>query len=360
MKTPKYLQLYHDLREEIVSGVWPQGTKAPSKRAAAERAGVSLVTAEQAYALLCEEGYLEARQRSGYFVMYRRDGGYFSPADDPLPRAVPAAPTQQGEAFPFSVLARQTRRVLQEQGEALLARAPGEGVPALRQAIARYLARSRGLSVAPRQVLIGSGAEYLYGLIVKILGRDRKYAAEDPSYEKIAQVYQAEGADCELLPLGPDGLISSALWKSGAQVLHVTPYHSFPSGVTADASKRLEYVRWAERPGRYLVEDDFDSEFRLSGRPQETLFALAGGKGVLYLNTFSRTIAPSLRAGYLVLPEDLLPLYGERAGFYSCPVPVMEQYVLAGLLDSGELERHINRVRRKKRAENTAQAAPPP
>ena len=346
---PAYLQLYGELRQKILSGAWPNGTKAPSKRETAGQAGVSVITAEHAYALLCEEGYLEARERSGYFVLYRQDGGYYAPAPAVHAPLAPLPPPPR-EAFPFSVLAKTMRKVLGERGEALLVKAPGEGVPALREAVARYLVRSRGLSVLPEQVFIGSGAEYLYGLIVRLLGRERIYAAEYPSYEKIAQVYQAEGVRCELLRLGKNGIHSADLWRTGASVLHVTPYHSFPSGVSADASKRREYVRWAEAPDRYLVEDDFYSEFSLSGKPTETLFSLSGGQKALYVNTFSQTIAPSMRAGYLVLPEALLPLYKKRAGFYSCPVPTFEQYVLAELLDSGSFERHINRVRRRLRA----------
>ena len=350
---PAYLRLYETLREQILSGAWPWGARIPSKRATAEKEGVSVITAEHAYALLCEEGYLQARQRSGYYVLYRRDGGYFAPAAQ-HPAAARPAPRLPRETFPFSVLAGTMRKVLQDQRETLLVKAPGEGIPELRAAIARYLQRSRGLSVAPAQIIIGSGAEYLYGLIVRLLGRDRVYAAEDPSYEKIARVYRAEGVRCDMLRLGKTGILSEDLWAARASVLHVTPYHSFPSGVTADASKRAEYVRWAaDRPDRYLVEDDFSSEFSLSGKPTETLFALSGGRKVLYVNTFSLTIAPSLRAGYLVLPEALLPVYRERAGFYSCPVPAFEQYVLQELLDSGSLERHINRVRRRLRAQTT-------
>ena len=348
---PAYLQLYEELRQKILSGAWPHGTKAPSKRETAGQAGVSVITAEHAYALLCEEGYLQARQRSGYFVLYRRDGGYFAPAAQ-HPAAARPAPRLPRETFPFSVLAGTMRKVLQDQRETLLVKAPGEGIPELRAAIARYLQRSRGFSAAPAQIIIGSGAEYLYGLIVRLLGRDRVYAAENPSYEKIAQVYQAEGVRCEMLRLGKNGILSGDLWKSGASVLHVTPYHSYPSGATADATKLREYVRWAEAPDRYLVEDDFTSEFSLSGKPTETLFSLSGGRKALYVNTFSLTIAPSMRAGYLVLPEDLIPLYRKRAGFYSCPVPTFEQYVLAELLDSGSFERHINRVRRRLRGKN--------
>ena len=166
---PAYLRLYEELRGKILSGAWAYGTKAPSKRETAEQTGVSVITAEHAYELLCEEGYLEARERSGYFVLYRQDGGYFAPAPA-LSAPLSPMPPPPREAFPFSVLARTMRKILGDREEALLVKAPGEGVPALREAVARYLARSRGLNVSPDQIFIGSGAEYLYGLIV----RDRK------------------------------------------------------------------------------------------------------------------------------------------------------------------------------------------
>ena len=243
---PAYLQLYEQLREDIVKGVYPYRSKLPSKRTLAEDAGASVITVEHTYALLCDEGYIESRQRSGYFVSFRADGG-FAPAPA-FPAAVPHMAHREGtpeEAFPFSVLAGTMRRVLSEYGEGVLERSPNPGCPQLREAIARYLARSRGVMADPGQIVIGSGAEYLYGRVVELLGRDRVYGIESPSYRKIRQVYQAAGVTCRLLPLGQDGIDSAALWASDAGVLHLTPYRSFPSGVTATASKRHGYRRWA-------------------------------------------------------------------------------------------------------------------
>ena len=204
-----------------------------------------------------------------------------------------------------------------------------------------------------KAVFVGSGAEYLYGLIVQLLGAARIYAAEDPSYEKIALVYRAHGASLELLPLGADGIRSDALAATRASVLHITPYRSYPSNVTASAAKRREYIRWASEPGRYIVEDDFSSEFTVASKPEETVFSLAESGNVIYLNTFSQTVAPSLRMGYMVLSEKLAAQYAERIGFYSCTVPLFEQLVLAELLESGDYERHIRRTRRtlRKRTE---------
>ena len=342
-----YLQLYHQLRGDIVSGVYPNGKKLPSKRLLAEQTGVSVITVEHAYAILCDEGYLEPRERSGYFVSYSA-ADCFPVAEPDSVRQLPSA-RDLADDFPFSVLAKTMRPVLSEYGESILVKSPNNGCTELRKAIAAYLARCRGINVAPSQIVIGSGAEYLYGLIVQLLGRERVFALENPSYEKIRRVYLANGVTCDMLRLGSDGIRTSELARTNASVLHVTPFHSFPSGITASAGKRSEYIRWAHSRGGYIVEDDFDSEFTLSSKAEDTLFSLEPKRSVLYLNTFSKTIAPSMRLGYMVLPESLTDAFEQSVGFYSCTVPVFEQYVLAELLSNGDFERHINRVRRRRR-----------
>lgn len=347
---PAYLQLYMQMRSNIIEGVYPFGSKLPSKRILAAEAGVSTVTVEHAYALLCDEGYIESRQRSGYFVCFRTDDGFASTATDVRFSAPAAQQPSDAPDFPFSVLTRTMRGVISDYGHGILQRSPNLGCPQLRSAIARYLARSRGIHAEPEQIVIGSGAEYLYSLIVSVLGRERSYGIEFPSYSMIRQVYEASGAALQMLPLGSDGIESSALWASSADVLHITPYRSFPSGVTATASKRHEYLRWAER-GKYIVEDDFESEFSVSRKPEETLFSLSGRENVIYMNSFSKTVSASLRVGYMVLPKPLLPAFEKSVGFYSCTVPTYIQLVLASILDSGDFERHINRVRRQKRKE---------
>ncbi len=342
-----YLQLYQHLRNDIVAGVYAHGSRLPSKRQLAEDTGVSLVTVEHAYAILCDEGYLESRERSGYFVAYRAGDCFPGTAADRS--HVEPEPHSAGGEFPFSVLARTMRRVLSDYGESLLVKSPNNGCAALRQAIGDYLARSRGIRVKSAQIVIGSGAEYLYGLIVQLLGRERIYAVEDPSYDKIRRVYRANGVTVEPLRLGVDGVRTDELRCTAATVLHVTPFRSFPSGVTASAGKRVEYIRWASERGGYIVEDDFDSEFSLSSKAEDTVFSLEPEHSVIYLNTFSKTVAPSIRVGYMVLPPSLLDAFERSVGFYSCTVPLFEQYVLAELLRSGDFERHLNRVRRKRR-----------
>jgi GntR family transcriptional regulator/MocR family aminotransferase len=185
-------------------------------------------------------------------------------------------------------------------------------------------------------------------LIVGLLGREYIYGIEFPSYNKIEQVYHAAGVHLERLSLGQDGIDGRVLQHTRAQVLHISPYRSFPTGVTASASKRHEYLRWAKE-GRYIVEDDFESEFSVSKKAEETLFSHATHDNIIYMNTFSRTVSPSLRVGYMVLPKTMVKDFEEKLGFYSCTVPTYIQLVLARLIDNGDFERQINRVRRRKR-----------
>lgn len=345
LKVSAYMQLYRQLRRDIISGELKRGSRLPSKRLLAGELGLSLVTVEHAYALLVDEGYAEARERSGYFAAF----GGETRQEKPLPPVeLEQTPSDVPEDFPFSALAKTMRRVLTEYDRRILTKSPGSGCVELRSAIAAYLERSRGLDVSPEQIVIGSGAEYLYSMIVQLLGRDTLFAHEQPCYNRITQVYEANGAHCTALPMGEDGIISSALQSCRAGVLHVTPFNSYPSRVTASASKRHEYAAWALEKDSFIVEDDYDSEFSSVTKHIDTIFSLAP-ENTIYLNTFTRTLVPSIRTAYMVLPRRLLEQYREKLGFYSCTVPVFEQFVLAEYINSGELERYINRRRRKMR-----------
>lgn len=347
-KKPVYIQLYEFIKKDIMEGVYAYGAKLPSKRVISEETGVSIITVAHSLSLLCDEGYIESRERSGFYVTYS-DTALFPP---PPPVSPPPVYPQSGageDVFPFSVLAKTMRSVLSDYGETILIKSPNFGMTELRSALSKYLQRSRGMSLSPEQIIIGSGAEYLYSLIVQTLGRELTYAIEKPSYDKIEAVYRANGVKLDMLSLGPNGVESRALSDTCARVLHITPYRSFPSGVTADASKRQEYLRWAGKT-KYIIEDDFESEFTVSTKPEETVFSLSKNENVVYINTFSKTVAPAVRVGYMVVPAALLPLFQEKVGFYSCTVPAFDQLTIARLIENGDFERHINRVRRKKRA----------
>lgn len=348
---PIYLQVYRQIRDDIIAGAFPYNSKLPSKRMLADEIGISTITAEHAYSLLCDEGYAEARERSGYFVIFRQADCFASSkaaSDLPINRNVL---TQAYPNFPVSVLSKTMRKVLTDYYDVILEKSPNTGCLKLRNAIKQYLLRNRAMNVEVDQIVIGSGAEYLYTLIIELLGKDKIFAIENPSYEKLERIYRTAGVSCELLPLSTEGIDSSSLSTTKADVLHTTPYRSYPSGVTASASKKHEYIKWAEKGNRFIIESDYGSEFSVSSQPTETLFKLSNSDNVIYLNTFSKTISSSMRVGYMVLPERLINTFEEKLGFYSCTVPTFEQYVLTELLNNGDFERHINRVRRKLRKE---------
>ncbi len=346
---PIYLQLYEQVREDIINGVYPYRSKLPSKRTMESELSISTVTVEHAYGLLDEEGYVEARERSGYVVIFKESDG-FAHHGEPL-RIKAYHEESESAQFPFSVLTKTMRRVMSDYGERILERSPNNGREELRIAISGYLARNRGVRVDPERIVVGSGAEYLYGMIVDLFGEDCIFGIEDPSYEKIEKVYEASKVRLDRLPLRRDGIDSNALSKTKASVLHISPYRSYPTGITASASKRHEYIRWAKKGERYIVEDDFESEFSVSTKSEETLFSLSDDDNVIYMNTFTRTISPSIRVGYMVLPSRLVGVFEQKLGIYSCTVPTFEQFVLAELISSGDFERHVNRVRRRKRKE---------
>ena len=346
----KYYALYRELKEKIRSGEYRAEEKLPSKRVMADLTGYSLVTVEAAYGMLEDEGYISARERSGYYVCRIDAPGA---GDRSRERGGICHLAEEGESaageFEYSVWFKTVRRVLAEQGDRLFVKSPGKGCAILRNAIADYLLRYRGMTADPRRIVIGSGSEQLYETAVKLLGRDKTFGIEDPCYEQIPSVYEGMGVRVCRLPMGSDGIRGEALRGGGFDVLHVTPFHSYPSGVTTSIARRYEYLSWAERTGNYIVEDDFDSEFFIPGHPIESLYALASGQRVIYINTFSKSLSPAMRMGYMIRPEELIPVYDERLGRLSCSVPVLDQYILAEFIASGSFERHLNRMRRKMR-----------
>ena len=345
-----YIQLYEQIKRDIIAGFYAYSQRLPSKRVMADDTHVSVITVAHAYGLLCDEGYVQGKERSGFYVIYKKsDFLYSTPSAQRDTVKNAALPAKKGE-FPFSLLAKKMRKVIADYGERILVKSPNSGCFELQNAISLYLARNIGIVASPEQIIIGSGAEYLYGITVQLL-HETLYALEKPSYERIARVYTANSVMCDFLTLGADGILTEELERTRAKVLHVTPFNSFPSGISADASKRREYIEWAKRRDAYIVEDNYDSELTVSKRFAETLYSMDDCGRVIYMNTFSNTIAPSLRIGYMVLPDKLLSRFKAELGFYSCTVPVFDQYVIAELLQSGDFERHINRVRRERRKE---------
>jgi len=349
---PLYEALYRCIREDILSGALKAGEKLPSKRALAENLEVSKITVETAYNQLLAEGFIRSQEKVGYFVesLQRQT----APA---VSRLATEAPVEDlidltGDSpshFPFSVWSSLQREVMLDLGEGLLLPLHNQGLPALRNAIARHLTEFRGMQVDPDNILIGAGTDFLYNLLVQLLGRDKRYGVEEPGYGKIQKIYEAAGASCNRLSLDRQGVDPEELGDT--QVLHISPSHHFPSGIVTSLSRRQELLAWAaESEDRYIIEDDYDSEFRFNAHPLPAMHTLDGGEKVIYLNTFSKTLAPSIRISYMVLPGSLMEIFRKKLGFYSCTVPSFEQHTLARFISRGYFEKHINRMRKQYKA----------
>ena len=347
----KYYSLYSYIRDDILAGRIKSGDKLPSKRALAENLSVSVITVQTAYEQLLAEGYIYSEERSGYFVA-SVNADFYGRREIPPERGEEVKKfkvdfvkgSTATQLFPFSVWARLMRRVLSDCGEHLLERVPCDGDKELKRAIASYLYRARAIDVDPRYVVIGAGAEYLYGVIVQLLGRDKTFAVENPGYGKISATYKLNGAKCAYIGVTQSGINCEEVEGSGADVLHVSPSHQFPTGAVTPASGRARLINWANAGNRYIIEDDYDSEFRLSGKPLQCMHNLCPDR-VIYMNTFSKSLAPSMRMGYMVLPQPLYKKYLSIFGHSACVVPLFEQKTLAAMLDGGYFERHINRLK---------------
>lgn len=347
----KYYALYCAVRDDILSGNLKAGEKLPSKRSLSEHLGVSVITVQTAYEQLLAEGYVISEERRGYFVAevnaVKTSPVTFSESEEERDKKYSldlCSGRAPAKLFPFSIWARLMRETLSEEGEHLLERVPCDGDRALKRAIAAYLYRFRGLRVNPECVVVGAGAEYLYGVIVQLLGRDKPYAIENPAYGRVPRTYALNGARCAPIPVGERGVDADKVEQSGACALHISPSHQYPTGAIIPAANRSRLIAWAERTGAYIVEDDYDSEFRLFGKPLQTMAAMDPER-VIYLNTFSKTLAPSMRLGYMVLPPLLYARYRAIYGESANVVPLFEQKTLAKMIDGGYFERHVNRLR---------------
>jgi GntR family transcriptional regulator/MocR family aminotransferase len=347
----KYYSLYSHIRDDILCGNLHSGEKLPSKRSLAQNLSVSVITIQTAYDQLLAEGYIISRERSGYFVADVNVDFYGeSEVTYPEQRTKKTykldlvSGSTPAKLFPFSVWAKLMRATLADEGEHLLERVPCDGDSSLKVAIADYLYRCRGVKVNPRYVVIGAGAEYLYGVIVQLLGRDKFYAVENPGYNKISSTYKLYGANCCYINVSEQGADVEEIENSDADVLHISPSHQFPTGGVMTAGARARLIKWAQERDAYIIEDDYDSEFRLYGKPLQSMLGL-NKERVIYINTFSKSLAPSMRMGYMVLPpiiyEKFLSIFGRSANV----VPLFEQKALALMISGGHFERHINRLK---------------
>ena len=345
---PLYEALYRCIRQDILDGKLQPGEKLPSKRALAEHLELGKITVEAAYAQLLAEGYIRSREKVGFFVEAMERPNIASnsqPLSDPEDEKEPVLLdlTANGTGhFPFTVWSRLQREVILDYDRQLLLPLPNQGIPELRQAIADHLSAFRGMAIDAENILIGAGTDFLYNLLIQLLGRERSYAVEEPGYGKIRMIYAANGVRCVSVPMDDLGIMPEKL--ADAQVLHFSPSHHFPTGLVTPMSRRQELLGWAAK-GNWIIEDDYDSEFRFASHPLPALQSMAPER-VIYINSFSKSLAPSIRISYMVLPPKLMAEFRSRLGFYGCTVPSFEQHTLARFLSRGHFEKHINRMRR--------------
>ena len=352
-----YEYLYKCIKNDILQGNIRAGEKLPSKRTFAKNLGISVITVENAYEQLIAEGYIYSIPKKGFYVTDLKkevetekktvtremvpitggESGYFADF---------TSNQTQSELFPFTVWTRMIREVLGENQIQLMTNPPCGGIYPLREAIAKYLKEFRDMTVLPEQIIIGAGTEYLYGLLIQLLGREKVYAVENPGYRKIAKIYRSWKVACEYIDMDEEGVRIEELQRKQVDILHISPSHHYPTGIVMPVSRRYELLGWASKSSRhYIIEDDYDSELRLGGQPIPTMQSIDVSDRVIYMNTFTKTLASTVRISYMILPPPLLEQFYERLSFYSCSVSNFEQYTLGKFIEEGFFEKHINRLR---------------
>ena len=357
-----YEYVYQQIRDDIVAGRIAAGEHLPSKRAFASHLGISVITIENAYSQLLAEGYICSKPRRGYYACELPEAPVLASAETELDRDSASAGLNARDAdgraeqfAPLSPSALEAARLWQsalratltsEDEREIFSPAPAQGTMRLRRAIAHHLRGTRGMNVDPDNIVIGAGAQLLDTMLVQLLGSEKIYAVEDPGYLRLTRIYQAMGCEVRHVPLDGEGVNLNALLNTGADVLHLMPSHQYPTGLVTSIARRYALLSWAaERPGRYLIEDDFDCEFRLAGKPIPALASIDAAQSVIYTNTFSKSLSSALRLAYMVLPDELMERFRRELGFYASSVSSVDQVALARLLESGDYERHVNRVR---------------
>ncbi|KIL52633.1 PLP-dependent aminotransferase family protein [Jeotgalibacillus soli] len=353
---PLYEQLYAHIKQEIIDGRLPFQAKLPSKRNLADFLQLSQTTIEMSYQQLVAEGYIEAIPRKGYFVLAFEDLAYVkkdqigaSKTDDNTttarfnfhPSKIDTSP------FPFHRWRKHAKDVIDERHQDLLLLGHFQGDLVLREEISTYLYHSRGVRCTADQVVIGAGIEHLLPQLIFLLGKEAVYGIEDPGYRLTRHVLRAHDKKTKPIEVDSEGVKVRSLVKTNANVMYVTPSHQFPSGNILSVNRRVQLLNWAaETKNRYIIEDDYDSEFRYSGKPIPSLQSMDQGENVIYLSTFSKSLMPSLRIGYMVLPPALLAQYQKTFRYYTSSVSRIDQHILARFMQEGDFEKHLNRMRK--------------
>lgn len=351
-----YEYLYKCIKQDIIEGKLVAGERLPSKRTLAVNLGISTITVENSYGQLMSEGYIYSLPKKGYYVSDLSGVTRIKPVKYEIPRKKEnnepkydmdlSSNRTDPDSFPFATWAKLMRRVITDKQEDLMKISPSEGTWELRAAIAMHLASFRDMQVEPEQIIIGAGTEYMYGMLIQLLGRDKTYCVEDPGYSKIARIYSSNNVKYCYAGMDKEGICPDKIRECDADIVHISPTHHFPTGITMPVSRRFELLAWAnEKDDRYIIEDDYDSEFRMTGKTIPTMKSIDISEKVIYMNTFSRTLTPTIRISYMVLPPHLAAVYRERLSFYSCTVSNFEQYTLAEFIQDGYFEKHLNRMR---------------
>lgn len=357
-----YEQIYEHIREEIKGGKLLSGERLPSTRALAEYLQISRSTVDFAYEQLVSEGYIEAKPHRGFFVCMLEELPEGSGQENPV---IPEREKRRQEeresavmydfspngldmsAFPFGVWKRITKNILTQGNEELFALGEPQGDYDLRQTISRYLHSARGVNCKPEQIVVGAGNDYLLIILEKLLGQGAGIAMENPTYKRAFRIFQSFGYRVEIVGMDKNGMRAEELYKKQVKAAYVMPSHQYPCGVTMPIGRRMELLRWAgEEEDRYLIEDDYDSEFRYKGKPIPSLQGADAGGNVIYIGTFSKAIAPAIRVSYMVLPPRLLKRYREECYFYSSTVSRIDQRILNEFIKDGYFERYLNKTRK--------------
>lgn len=367
-----YEQIYEHIRQEIREGKLLAGERLPSTRSLAEYLQVARSTVDCAYEQLQSEGYIESRPYRGYFVCKLEELFQLReverPTEEPdLSRGRAEAQSSRGQnfrydfsprgidmsGFPFGVWKKITKNILSDSNSNLFSQGSGQGDYALRETIGRYLHSSRGVNCTPDQIIVGAGNDYLLLLLEKILGRHVRIAMENPTYKRAYQIFQSFAYPIITVDMDESGMMVSRLEQENAAVAYVMPSHQYPTGIVMPVGRRGELLKWADgAEDRYLIEDDYDSEFRYRGKPIPSLQASDRHGKVIYIGTFSKAIAPAIRVSYMVLPHRLLEKYRADCSFYSSTVSRIDQRILEEFIRDGYFERHLNKMRKLYKAKH--------
>lgn len=353
---PLYEQIYQHIRREIQSGRIPAGERLPSSRRMSANLQVSRSTVDLAYEQLMSEGYIESVPCRGYFVC-GLEGLCHMEFQEPVrekeqgsggePFAYDFAVNGiDPDGFPQNIWKKLSREVLTEENPQLFELGEAQGERGLREALADYLHYARGVSCTPEQIVVGAGNDYLLMLLAVLLGKERRIAMESPTYCTAGRCLAALGCTVKSVGMDGSGMLAGELEASGADTAYVMPSHQFPTGIVMPLKRRMKLLSWAAaREGRYIIEDDYDSEFRYKGKPIPALQGFDAAGRVIYLGTFSKSVAPAIRISYMVLPPALLAQYREKGALFSVTVPRVDQRIMELFLRGGHFERHLNRMR---------------